>query len=181
LNGSQDRLYNPVQVLVDLGVPEPQTAKPTMVQLFVARLITCDHHVGAMLPAIKLDDDPLLKAGEIGDEAPDRNLSTEVQSCSTQKAQLTPELAFAGGRSLAQAASQFDWKRGLRPAHDSLTTDPLWRPSNNRCAITDRSSPCRVNGGAVQSAAPVPTPVPPLRGGGSDASFGHQYVTLRST
>jgi hypothetical protein len=134
-----------------------------------------------MLPPIKLDNDPLLKAGEIGNEASNRNLSTEMQSCSTQKAQLTPKLAFVGGLSLAQAASQFDWKRGLRPARGSLTTNPLWRPSHNRCAITNRFSPCRVNGGAVRSAAPVPTPAPPLRGGGLDVSFDHQYVTLRST
>jgi hypothetical protein len=76
-----------------------------------------------MLPPVELDDDPLLQAGEIRDEAADRNLPAKVQAGRAEQAQLTPKPALTGGRFAAQVASELDRKRRLRPARGSLAVN----------------------------------------------------------
>jgi len=52
--------------------------------------------VQTVLPAVDLNHDPLFEAGEVHDEAADRNLSAEVQARRSEQAQLPPELLSCG-------------------------------------------------------------------------------------
>jgi hypothetical protein len=57
-----------------------------------------------MLRAVNLDDDAMLQAGEIHDEAQDRHLATEMKPGLPQSAQCNPELRLMRRQAFSQTA-----------------------------------------------------------------------------
>ena len=76
--GSKDRLDDILKIVIDLGVPEPQDPEAARGELAVADSVAAGMIVSAVLATIELDGDPVLQAGEVGDEGTDRDLAADV-------------------------------------------------------------------------------------------------------
>ena len=88
LNRIKDNLHHALDILVDLGVPEPHRPEP----LCTKPLIPSRIPQAAMPAAIRLDHQPTPQIGEIRYERPDRGLPPEMKAKHpVQLAQACPE------------------------------------------------------------------------------------------
>ena len=76
--GARNRLQTNFGLLQDIIVPEPQHLEATALQEPGPCLVLC--LLVAVLPAVDLDDEPRIEAGEIGDERTNRILPAEFVS-----------------------------------------------------------------------------------------------------
>ncbi len=75
-----DRFHNAVQVLVQLRVPEPQSAEAFARQHRITDHITTGPVCFAMLTAVDFDHQPLAKAREVEIVASKRRLPSEMEA-----------------------------------------------------------------------------------------------------
>jgi hypothetical protein len=109
------------QISVRVAIPESQYAKPITHDVPVAHSISRGVIVEIVLAAIDFDDQPLLQANEIDNEAVARRLAAEMKAALAPGAQMNPQFDFLPGHCLAQVASDL-------VGHDDPTR-PAWRPA----------------------------------------------------
>lgn len=73
-------MHDPVQILVDIGIPETQYAKSLAMQKCIPRRIPFRARLQAVLPAINFDYEAIAKRSEINDKMADRRLPPEVKA-----------------------------------------------------------------------------------------------------
>ena len=92
-----------INVLVDLIVPEPQDAKSVASELSVAGGIVC----AAVLTAIDLDDEMMLKANEVENVAAVRTLPPEMVAMRAPRSKVNPKLHPMFGHRASQPTRTF--------------------------------------------------------------------------
>jgi len=75
-----DRFEYAGQILVHVGIPEPQHTKSAAHEMPVAAAISRSVVVEIVLPAVDLDNQSLFQTNEIDDEAIARRLTTEMKA-----------------------------------------------------------------------------------------------------
>jgi hypothetical protein len=98
-------LQDAAQVSIHIAVPKPQHAKARARQLSVARQILVGIRLQIVMAAINFDDQGMLQANEINDEAFARRLTPEMKSSRSPGAQMIPDLHFLRCQRLPQAPS----------------------------------------------------------------------------
>ena len=68
------------EILVHVRIPEPQHTKSVAHEMPVAAAISRGVFIMIVLPAVDLDDQPLLQTDEIDDEAIARRLAAEMKT-----------------------------------------------------------------------------------------------------
>lgn len=99
----QDHVANPFPIFQDLIIPEAQNGEPLPAQVVVTPGIG---FTSLMVPAIDLDHQPAVDAGEIRDEGPDRMLAAEPAAGDLFFPQSLPQVLFDIGHRLAQVAGK---------------------------------------------------------------------------
>ncbi len=98
------RVEHTSEVAIDLVVPEPENTIALGLQPTIPLDVTRDVLVKAVVSAIELDNQVVLHAGEVDDEAVERRLTSKVIPTLLQFAQVRPELHLLWGHALAQIA-----------------------------------------------------------------------------
>jgi len=101
----EDRIQHRLRPMQDIGIPEPQDAKPIgsqeVVSLDVVRRIV------GVLAAVEFNDEPGFHASEVADVRTDGPLPAEAEIAEAVQSQVTPEQTLGISRILAQMTDQF--------------------------------------------------------------------------
>ena len=116
-----DRFQHADQVLIDVAIPKSQHAKPVADEMPIAQSISRGVIIEIVLAAVDFDNQLLLQANEVDDEAVARRLAAEMKAALTPRAQMNPQFDFLWGHRFAQRAG------GLIGHEDP--TRPAWRPA----------------------------------------------------
>jgi len=98
-----DHVNNAFQILKDIDVPETQNTKTFRFEYLCSLAVLRKSFSCIVLSAIEFNDEPATVAGEIGNEARDRNLSAKMPSFLLEHAQFMPQFSFGIGDIAAQA------------------------------------------------------------------------------
>ena len=93
----EDRQEHTIQILQDVGVPEPEHDVAHGFELGGASRIPSNRPVKAVLSAVDLNYEMMLKTGEIDDESVDGRLPFELQSIDLPPGERCPESPFGVG------------------------------------------------------------------------------------
>jgi hypothetical protein len=109
------------QVLIDVVVPKSQHAKPIAHEMLVAHSISRGVIIEIVLAAVDFDNEFLLQANEVDDEAVARRLAAEMKAALAPRAQMNPQFDLLWGHRFAQLA-------GDLIGHEDPAR-PAWRPA----------------------------------------------------
>ena len=98
------RLQDTDQIPIHVVVPKSQYAKSVAHEMPVAHLIARCVIIEIVLAAIDFDDQLLLQANEVDDEAVARRLAAEMKTALSPSAKVNPQFDFLRGHCLAQLA-----------------------------------------------------------------------------
>jgi hypothetical protein len=102
----RDDLKHGIDLREHVVVPEAQDAEVPVVKPPSARCVLVPGL--RVLAAVQFDDEPSLRACEVGDEWPNGVLAAEAQSMDLPATQPAPEQTLGIGHGLAQLACSFD-------------------------------------------------------------------------
>jgi hypothetical protein len=95
------------EVLVDVVIPKTQDLETLLREAVISLRVAPSMRVEIMLTAVDLDDEALLQADEINDEAIARRLPAEMESTLSPGAEVYPQLDLLPGHALAQRTRDF--------------------------------------------------------------------------
>jgi hypothetical protein len=101
------RFQYPLQILVDLIVPEAEDAKPIAAKCTVSGRVAHRAFVKSVRRPVHLDREVVLEADEIDDVGPVRTLAAEVIPERSPFSQVNPQFHFLWRHRLSQASRAF--------------------------------------------------------------------------
>jgi hypothetical protein len=109
----------------NIAVPEPQHPVAAGTQIIVARAVL----LISMLPAVDLDDQPLLKTQKIDNVSPHRHLSPELHPANGAVPRMVPETRLGAGWLLAHVPGKLlKPPLGITPLHHPFGDHPQASP-----------------------------------------------------
>src|SRR3954453_7196038 len=150
IQGGIDGVENAVEIVVELGIPEPENAVALGLEPAGPGFVPGGHVVPAVVPAVEFDRKPRLETAEIRHVGADRNLPTKMAAEERNIIERAPERLFRLGRIGAKPLG----RRASKPVHPCHDLIGRGATPPRRCAPT---LPLAGEGGPHQAATPPPS------------------------
>src|SRR4051812_13325183 len=103
IQGGIDGVENAVEIVAQLGIPEPEHAVAFAFEPAGPGFVPESHVVPAVVPAVKFDEQSCLQASEIRHITADRNLPAKMAAVEGNAFKRSPEFLLGLGRGGAKA------------------------------------------------------------------------------